>query len=53
MVYSIQTGGREGSRILSNNCAIVLHQGKQCRWAGGVKNDRFVHNNLDVNGNNL
>jgi len=37
MVYSIQTGGRWGSRILPNNRAIVLHQGGQCRWAGGVK----------------
>jgi len=37
MVYGIQTGGREGSRILSNNRAVVLHQGEQYRWAGGVK----------------
>jgi len=29
MVYSIETGGRKGSRILSNNRAIVLHQGGQ------------------------
>jgi len=35
MVYSIQTGDRKGSRILSNDCAIVLYQGGQCRWAGG------------------
>jgi len=37
MVYSIQTRGRKGTRILSNNCALVLHQGRQCRWAGGMK----------------
>jgi len=37
MVYSIQTGGRKGSRILTNSCALVLHQGGQCRWAGGLK----------------
>jgi len=37
MVYSRQTGGRKGSRILSNNRAIVLLQGEQCRWAGGKK----------------
>jgi len=37
MVYSIQTGGRKGSRILFDNHAIVLHQGGQCRWAEGVK----------------
>jgi len=37
MVYSIQTGVRKGSRILPNNRAIVLHQGGQCRWAGGMK----------------
>jgi len=40
MVYSIQTGGRRGSRILSNNRAIVLHQDGQCRWAG--VNQRMV-----------
>ena len=33
MVYSRQTGGRKGSRILSNNRALVLLQGEQCRWA--------------------
>jgi len=48
MVYSIQKGGREGSRILSNNRAIDHAGGR-----GGMKKDRFVHNNLDVNGNNL
>jgi len=37
MVYSRQTGDRWESRILPNNRAIVLHQGGQCRWAGGVK----------------
>ena len=37
IVYSIQTEGREGSRILANGRAIVLHQGGQCRWAGGIK----------------
>ena len=37
MVYSIHTGVWKGSRILSNNRAIVLHQGGQCMWAGGVK----------------
>jgi len=37
MVYSIQTGGLKGSLILSNNRAIVLHQGGQCGWAGGMK----------------
>jgi len=36
MVYSIQTRGRKGTRILSNNRAIVLHQGGQCRRAGGM-----------------
>jgi len=36
-MYSIQTGGRKGSRILFNNRAIVLHQGKQSRWAGRMK----------------
>jgi len=35
MVNSIHTGGRKGSLILSNNRAIVLHQGGQCGWAGG------------------
>jgi len=29
--------GRRGSRILSSTRAIVLHQGGQCRWAGGMK----------------
>jgi len=28
---------RRGSRILPKNRAIVLHQGGQCRWAGGMK----------------
>jgi len=37
MVYSIHTGGRKGSRIQLNHRAIVLHQGGQCRWAGGMK----------------
>jgi len=37
MVYSIQTGGLKGILILSNNRAIVLHQGGQCGWAGGMK----------------
>jgi len=37
IVYSIQTEGRKASRILSNNRAILLHQGGQCRWAGGMK----------------
>jgi len=37
IVHSIHTGGRKGSRILSNNLAIVLHQGGRCRWAGGKK----------------
>jgi len=36
MVYSIQTEGRKRSLVLSNNRAIVLHQGGKCRWAGGV-----------------
>ena len=36
MVYSIRTGGRKGSLILSNSRAIVLHQGVKCRWAGGM-----------------
>ena len=35
MVYSLQTKFRRGSRILPNDRAIVLHQGWQCRWAGG------------------
>jgi len=48
MVYSIQTGGWRGSRILSNNCAIVLHQGGQCRWGGGGKDGRVVHGSLEV-----
>jgi len=37
MVYSTHTGGRKGSLILFNHRAIVLHQGGQCRWAGGMK----------------
>ena len=37
MMYSIHTGGRKGSRILSNKGAILLHQGGQSRWAGGRK----------------
>ena len=37
MVYNIQTEDRKRSRILSNHRAIVLHQGGQCRWAGGRK----------------
>jgi len=38
IVYnSMQTEGRKASRILSNNRAILLHQGGQCRWAGGMK----------------
>jgi len=37
MVSSIQTGGQKGSRILSNNRTMVLHQGGQCRWSGGMK----------------
>jgi len=36
-VYSIHTGDRKGSRIMSNNRATVLHQGGQCTWAGGGK----------------
>jgi len=36
VVYSIQTGGRKGSRILSNTLARVLHQSGQCRFAGGM-----------------
>jgi len=57
MVYSIQTGGRKGSCIFSNNCAIVLHQGEQYRCAGGggggggggERMVEFVHNSLEVN----
>ena len=37
MCIADKTGGRKGSRILSNNRAIVLHQGGQCRWARGKK----------------
>jgi len=37
MVHSIRTRVRRGSRLLPNNRAIVLHQGGQCRWAGGMK----------------
>ena len=37
MAYGIHMGGRKGSRILSNNRVIVLHQGGQCRRAGGKK----------------
>jgi len=37
MVYTIHTGGRKGSLILSNNRAIVLQQGGQCRRAGAMK----------------
>jgi len=37
VVYSIQMGSRKGSLILCNNREIVLHQGEQCRWAGGMK----------------
>jgi len=36
MVHSIQTRVRRGGRILPNNRALVLHQGGQCRWAGGM-----------------
>ena len=36
MVHRLQTRVRRGSRILLNNRAIVLHQGGQCGWAGGV-----------------
>jgi len=36
-VYTIQTGGRRGNRILSNNRAVILHQGGQRRCARGVK----------------
>jgi len=49
VVYSIQTGGWKGSRILSNNRAMVLHQSGQCRWARERKDGWFVHNNLEVN----
>jgi len=37
MAYTIRTGGRQGSRLLSNDRAIVFHQGGQCGWAGGMK----------------
>jgi len=37
VVYSIHTEGQKGHLILFNNRAIVLHQGGQCRWAGGMK----------------
>ena len=37
MAYSIQTGGRKGSRLLPKDRAIVLHQGGECRWVGGMK----------------
>jgi len=37
MAYSIQTGDWKGSRTLPNSRAIVLHQGGQCWWAGGMK----------------
>jgi len=37
MVHGIQTGGREGGRILRNYRAIVLQKCAQCRWAGGMK----------------
>ena len=30
-------GGRKGSLLLSNNRALVLQQGGQCRWAWGMK----------------
>jgi len=50
MVYSIQTGGRKGILILSNDRALVLLQGGQCRWAGGGGGDGlFVHDSLEVN----
>jgi len=49
MVYSIDTGGRKGSRTPSNNRAIILHQGGQCRWARGMKHGWFVDNSLNVN----
>ena len=49
IVRSIQTGGRKEIRILSNNRAILLHQGGQCRWAGGGKDGRFVHDSFKVN----
>ena len=37
MVYSIQMRGRKGSRIRSNNRAIILHQGGTMQVGGGVK----------------
>jgi len=37
IMYSIHTGGGRGSCILSNERAMVLYQGRQCRWAGGMK----------------
>jgi len=33
MVYGIHTRGRRGGRILPNSRAVILHQGRQCRWA--------------------
>jgi len=56
MVYRIQTGGRKVSRILSNNRATVLHQGRQCRWAGGmngwlIRAQQFRINEYLVNAN--
>jgi len=37
MVYSVQAGGRKGSRILPNSRAIVLHQGANAGGPGGMK----------------
>jgi len=50
MVCRIQTGYRKGSLILSNNRAVVLHQGGQCKVGGGGRMDGwFVHNSLEGN----
>jgi len=33
MVHILQTRVRRESRILPNNRATILHEGRQCRWA--------------------
>jgi len=36
MVYGIKGGGRWGGRILRNRRAIVLQQGRLCKWGGAI-----------------
>ena len=46
IVYKREVGRRF---VYCNNRAILLHQGGQCRWAGGYKDGCFVHDSLKVN----